>query len=395
MTEYRECRQTVQRPVVETNYVDQPVTEYRQVVENKTAEVPTCTYQNVTEMRTVQRDCGHWVTQCYQRPQMTPCQYDNRPDLFGFINRTGYSLRMAFTPQSWSERVYVPNVVAQQVPVTRQVAVRGTQTISYQVAKVVPICTTRKVAVNTVRMVSQEIVTQRPVTVFKTVPMGSSLSTGRPRAAARRRPLPPCSRRTTPTTTAIKPKNSGTYCASPRTDGQERSVGPSKRMDDNAFDRKDNNSGSSKPRAINSISNGRIATNVSVVPASGTSVEDEEIVKSERPIGRWVARKKTKVKAEDGQMEGPSFPEIAQTGVKGVKKTVIAVDQLFLIRMVAPAGVIPRAVFVVAGGRSAVSLIFRVAAQPRMTETAHGRHGDFRLLSGPSRCRTVLRVVPY
>ena len=55
------------------------------------------------------------------------------------------------TPRFWTERTYVPNVVAEQVPVTRQVAVRGTQTINYQVAKMVPVTTTRKVAVNTVK----------------------------------------------------------------------------------------------------------------------------------------------------------------------------------------------------------------------------------------------------
>ena len=315
VTEYRECRQTVQRPIIETKYVEQPVTEYRQVVENKTAEVPTCTYQNVTEMQTVQRDCGHWVTQCYQRPQMTACQYDSRPDLLGFMNRTGYSLRMAFTPQSWTERVYVPNVVAEQVPVTRQVAVRGTQTINYQVAKVVPICTTRKVAVNTVRMVSQEIVTQRPVTVYKTVPMGSSLALGVPAA--------------TPTTTtalqptndatpiAIKPKNGGKSAAAERT---AKNV-PSnlEDSDDDAFERNDNNSGNSKPQKNGSIKV-PASTKGNVIPASGIAAEEEEIVKAERPIGRWVARKKTKVKAAEGLVEGPAFPEIAQTRFKGSKK---------------------------------------------------------------------------
>jgi hypothetical protein len=180
VTEMRECRQMVQRPKIETKIIEQPVTEYRQVVETKTAEVPTCTYQNVTEMRSVQRDCGRWVTQTVCRPQMTPCQYDNRPDLFGFINRTGYSMRMAFTPQTWNERVYVPNVVTTQVPVTRQVAVRGTQTVNYQVSRMVPVTTTRKICINTVRMVSEEIVTRRPVTVFKTVPFGSSLALGVP-----------------------------------------------------------------------------------------------------------------------------------------------------------------------------------------------------------------------
>lgn len=174
VTEYREVKQVVQKPVVETAYVDQPVTEYRQVVENKTAEVPTISYQNVTEYQTVHRDCGQWVTQTHCRPQMSPCQYDGRPDLFGFLNRTGYSLRMAFTPQTWTERTYVPNVVAQQVPVNRTVAVRGTQTVNYQTARVVPITTTRRVAVNSVRMVAEEVTVKQPVTVYRTVPAGTA-----------------------------------------------------------------------------------------------------------------------------------------------------------------------------------------------------------------------------
>jgi len=314
VTEYRECRQTVQRPIVETKYVEQPVTEYRQVVENKTAEVPTCTYQNVTEMRTVQRDCGHWESHCYQRPQITPCQYDSRPDLFGFMNRTGFSLRMAFTPQSWTERVYVPNVVCQQVPVTRQVAVRGTQTINYQVAKVVPICTTRKVAVNTVRMVCEEIVTKRPVTVFKTVPMGSSLALGVPATAPTTTTALQPTNDSTPI--AIKPKNADKSTATERTAKNVRS--DLEDSDENAFERNDNNSGGSKSPKSGSIK--VPATKSHVMPASGVAAEEEEIVTAERPIGRWVARKKTKANAADSVVEGPAFPELAQTRVKRSKK---------------------------------------------------------------------------
>jgi hypothetical protein len=174
VTEYREVKQVVQKPVVETKYVEQPYTEYRQVVENKTAEVPTISYQNVTEYQTVHRDCGRWVAQTQYRPQMSPCQYDGRPDLFGFLNRTGYSLRMAFTPQVWTERVYVPNVVAQQIPVNRTVAVRGTQTVNYQTARIVPVTSKRRVAVNTVRMVAEEVTVKQPVTVYRTVPSGTA-----------------------------------------------------------------------------------------------------------------------------------------------------------------------------------------------------------------------------
>ncbi|HEY2250790.1 MAG TPA: hypothetical protein VGH74_07000 [Planctomycetaceae bacterium] len=314
VTEIRECRRTVQRPIVETKYVEQPVTEYRQVVENKTAEIPTCSYQNVTEMRTVQRDCGHWESHCYQRPQITPCQYDSRPDLFGLINRTGFSLRMAFTPQSWTEKVYVPNVVCQQVPVTRQVAVRGTQTVNYQVAKMVPVCTTRKVAVNTVRMVCEEIVTKHPVTVFKTVPMDSSLALGVPATAPTATTALQPTNDSTPI--AIKPKNSGLSTAPERT---AKNV-PSDLNDDegDAFERNDNKSGGSKRKEINSI---RVpSTNGNMMPASGAAADEEEVVQAERPIGRWVARKKPKSKAADGVLEGPAFPEMAQARVRRAKK---------------------------------------------------------------------------
>ncbi len=338
VTEYRECRQTVQRPIVETKYVEQPVTEYQQVVETRTAQVPTCTYQNVTEMRTVQRDCGHWETHCYQRPQITPCQYDNRPDVFGFINRAGFSLRMAFTPQSWSEKVYVPNVVCQQVPVTRQVAVRGTQAVNYQVSKMVPVCTTRKIAVNTVRMVCEEVVTKRPVTVFKTVPIDGALALGVPPATA-----PTTTTALQPTNDAtpiaIRPKNAGSSAignsaganTTGNTTGNSSSTTsadpgrtaknvPSDNLetDDDDFDLRAKNPGGSKSQKVNSIK--VPATNRNVIPASGTATEDEEIVKTERPVGRWVATKKPRSKAADEILVGPTFPEIAQARVKGAKK---------------------------------------------------------------------------
>jgi len=174
VTEMRECRQTVQRPVVETKYVEQPVTEYRPVVENKTAMIPTVSYQTVTEYQTRQRDCGRWVTNYRCRPTVSPCEYDSRPGLLGWLNRRTYEARMAFTPKMIAERTYVPNVITETVPVTRQVAVPGTREVAYQVTRMVPYTTTRKVAVNTVRMVAEEVVTRQPVTVMKTVPYGAS-----------------------------------------------------------------------------------------------------------------------------------------------------------------------------------------------------------------------------
>ncbi len=316
VTEYRECRQTVQRPVVETTYVDQPVTEYRQVCENKTAEIPTVSYQTVCETRTVQKDCGHWIAQCHERPMITPCQYDNRPGLFGVINRTGFSVRMAFTPRVWTERVYVPNIVAQQVPVTRQVAIRGSQTVNYQVSRMVPITTTRKVAVNTVRMVSQEIVTQRPVVVYKTVPMGNSLALGVPATS----PTTTAARQSTLNYTepiAIQTKKSGNATAPERTAKRQSPLNEDDAED--AFRERDSNSGNSKPSKKSGTDQGSIkvpaADEENAGPAKAASSSDVEVaVDSDRPIGRWVARKKTK------GVNGPAFPEMAQAGVDRVKR---------------------------------------------------------------------------
>ncbi|MBS0267137.1 MAG: hypothetical protein JSS02_34745 [Planctomycetes bacterium] len=315
VTEIRECRQTVQRPVVETKYIDQPVTEYKQVIETRTAEVPTCTYQNVTEMRTVQRDCGRWVTQTHQRPQMTACEYDNRPDMFGFLNRAGYTMRMAFTPQTWTERTYVPNVVTTQVPQTRQVAVRGTRTVNYQVAKVVPVTTTRRVAVNTVRMVCEEIVTKRPVTVFKTVPWGSNT------AQANATPTP------ANTTTvakqpaddlkpqAIMPKNAATTPITPA--GEPTRI--SKKINetnlvepDAGVNRPSPNTDNAAPKSDDAPKgNGSIRKSSGEAPADAVTPAgfDQEYAREQPVIGRWIARKRN----SSQPIVGPIIPELAQT----------------------------------------------------------------------------------
>lgn len=173
VTEYQQVRQTVKRPVVETKYVDRQVTEYRQVVEPRTVQVPTLTYQNHTEYRTVQLNAGHWRTRYEPNRRMTPCQYNPTPGLLGSLSRTGYSIRSAFAPRFVTRREYVPKVCTQTYPVTRSVAVRGTRQVTYNVAKLVPYTTTRKVAVNTVKYVDEEVVSMRPVTVMRTVPIGS------------------------------------------------------------------------------------------------------------------------------------------------------------------------------------------------------------------------------
>jgi hypothetical protein len=170
VTEYQQVKQTVRRPVTEVEYVDQPVTTYRPVTETRTVDVPVTTYQTVNECRTVTRNAGYWKTNYYNRCKKTACQYDPRQTVAGWFNRTAYRMRSSFTPNVVSTRQYVPQTIAQQVPVSRRIPITTVQKRSYQVTKYVPQTTTRKVAVNKVRWVNQEVVALKPVTVMKTIP---------------------------------------------------------------------------------------------------------------------------------------------------------------------------------------------------------------------------------
>lgn len=175
-TEIREIQQTVQRPVMETTYVDQPVVEYEPQTEVRTAQIPTVSYQTVTECQPCTRNMGFWQTTYQCNPKIAPCAYDPRPGFAGWWNRTNYSIRQAFTPAVTARRQYVPNYVTTMIPVTRQVAVHGTQQVSYNVTRMVAKHSTRRVAVNTVKYVAETQVHKVPVTVYRTVPIGSAIA---------------------------------------------------------------------------------------------------------------------------------------------------------------------------------------------------------------------------
>jgi len=305
VTEIRQVRQTVQRPVVETAYVDQQVTEYRQVVENKACVVPTVSYQQVTECQTVQRDMGRWVTEYQCRPTMNAWQYDGRPDLLGAINRASYNTRMAFTPQVYARRVYVPNVVTHAVPVTRSVAVNGTKTVNYQVSRMVPVTTTRKVAVNTVKMVSQEIVTHHPVTTMKVVPMGSAMALSPNLSTTAIAPTPDPISTATGVRDAAKPTNNS-RAVPPATDAFETPatpITPKKTTSSSSPSRTTSNDGvvpAERLQAGESV----IAHSVAYAPSAASAVTATR-------VGRWVARRPV-------ELQGPSFPEtmVASTTTK-------------------------------------------------------------------------------
>lgn len=148
---------TVQTPVAYTQYVNQPVTRMVPVTRRQTTQVPSVQYRTVTQYQTRNRDMGRWVTQYTPNRRLSPCQVDPRPGFGGWMNRTGYELRNMFTPQYTTRRQYVPNVVAQTVPVTRRVAVPTTRAVAYNVTQMVPQTVNQQVAVNRVRYVTQNM----------------------------------------------------------------------------------------------------------------------------------------------------------------------------------------------------------------------------------------------
>jgi hypothetical protein len=90
------------------------------------------------------------------------------------MNRTLYQARMAVTPAVIAERSYVPNVITEQIPVTRQVAVPGVRQVTYQIPHTVAVTTTRKVAMQSVRMVADRIQEKVHVTTMRMVPYGAT-----------------------------------------------------------------------------------------------------------------------------------------------------------------------------------------------------------------------------
>jgi hypothetical protein len=176
VTHYEPYEQTVMKPVCRTEYIEQPVTVCRPIVEQRTAEVPECRYHPVTEFYPQTCDRGCYPTFCRCCPRVSPCQYDPNPGLIGWMNRTGYEMRMAFTPQYTYERRWVPNVITTQVPVTRQVAVQSVRRVTYNVTRMQTEIEHRRVAVNRVDMVPERVTMHRPVTVITQVPIGTSVA---------------------------------------------------------------------------------------------------------------------------------------------------------------------------------------------------------------------------
>ena len=178
VTGYKDEQQTIDEPYYKTSYVDQKVVKYEPVVRQRTAEVPFTTYKTVQENRVVNKDMGRWVTNYQPVPKCNACQVDPRPGMLGWLNRTGYSFRSAFTPNYKTSRQYMPNMMACNIPTTRQVAVQGTRKVVYNETTLVAKETTERVAVQELATRKKVVTLRRPVTAYRKVPIGSALAYG-------------------------------------------------------------------------------------------------------------------------------------------------------------------------------------------------------------------------
>jgi hypothetical protein len=178
VTTYQQEKQTVKVPVYKTSYETREVTVHEPVTRQKTVSVPTVAYKTVYENRTINKDNGRWQTNYHPVAKCDPCQVDSRPGMIGWLNRTGYSFRSAFVPNYRTTRQYVPNMMTCNVQVPRQVAVHGTKQVVQNYTEFVAKKVAQRVEVRKLAYEEKEITVSRPVTAYRTVPIGTSMAYG-------------------------------------------------------------------------------------------------------------------------------------------------------------------------------------------------------------------------
>lgn len=186
-TEMRQQRQVVQKPVVETQervekyVVRKPVTETVMQTQNVVVN------EQVTTMRTEYIDQGGFVDQTVLRPGVVrnrlrwlPAGTHVDPQTgLAVANRRGLHWSLQQGPSIVTkQRVYVPNVVARQVPQTQLVQKVVAQQTPVEVTRYQEEVVTRKVPVQVQRFEQVEQITEVPVKVRR--PITERISTRTP-----------------------------------------------------------------------------------------------------------------------------------------------------------------------------------------------------------------------
>lgn len=171
--EYRPEQKTVKMAKVVTVMEDREVTTYQTVNEPRTVDVTSYINQTVTECQPMTINQSHWQTSWQPVNKVTPCMYDQRPGLMGEMNRLGLAFRNSFTPNYVARREFIPNVMTTQVPVQRVVQVPTTRQVTYNVARTVPVTTVQKVPVQRTVWEDTTVTAMVPVTTTKRVAVGT------------------------------------------------------------------------------------------------------------------------------------------------------------------------------------------------------------------------------
>jgi hypothetical protein len=192
-TQYRECRYKVGRPVTETSYreetytVSRPVWETQEREECYTVRRPVYETSVRTERYTVMRpvttcrtqyvDRGCYVEQTVMKPRRPRNKLTWQPAASVVDPVTGQTvyqrpgLYWTQVPRGTYEvqRVWQPNLVAQQVPVTTYVPTVETREVPVQTCRYEEQRVVRKVPYKVCRMVTEQRVRKIPVTTHKMV----------------------------------------------------------------------------------------------------------------------------------------------------------------------------------------------------------------------------------
>ena len=155
----REERYSVQRPVWETSCREERYCVQRPVWETAERQVSRTVMRPVTTCRTVLQDQGCWGTQCVAVPgAVSPPRLAWLPSTEVVDPQTGQALiqrgglswaRYQAPTQQVAQRVWRPNVVAQQVTETQCVPQQVVERVPYQVCRMVNEEQDRKVPVQT------------------------------------------------------------------------------------------------------------------------------------------------------------------------------------------------------------------------------------------------------
>ena len=168
---------TVQRPVYETAERDESYTVMRPVYETAYRTECHTVLQPVTTYLTQYVDQGCFHEQTVLKPALPVTRLAWQSGTCAVDPVTGQTvyqragLYWVQTPRTECEvqKVWCPNVVAQQVPQTTYVPQTVTQQVPMQVCKYVPEQVCRKVPVQVCRMVTEQCVRKVPVTTCRMV----------------------------------------------------------------------------------------------------------------------------------------------------------------------------------------------------------------------------------